>query len=122
VADGQEVEKGICSGEFFVLIVDKQRIRPHVLRSILASDFVLDIVKKYQSGTALPRLHQNDFLDIPIPIPPMDIQVQIEHFLLKANEYRRRLTAELESLPGATMRQLVNTLKTGISLPDEISF
>lgn len=122
IADCQEVHEGICSAEFFVLIVNKQRIRPHVLRSILASDYILNIVKKYQSGMALPRLHKSDFLDITIPVPPMDMQAEIEDFLLKANEYRRRLAAELELLPTLTMNKLVNTLKTGNSLLKDDEF
>ena len=113
LADGQGVEIGICSGEFFVLVADKQKFRPYVLRSILASNYVLDFVKKYQSGMALPRLHKNDFFDIKIPVPPLDIQAEVEDFLIKANTRRRHLMAELEELPHSTMIKLVTTLQKG---------
>lgn len=114
VAHG-EIEEGISSSEFFVLIPNTEKILPNLLRNILASRYVLNVVEKCQTGAALPRLQLEDLLEIKIPLPPMEIQLELENFLINENLTRRKLAQELDNLPKMTMDKLINALENGES-------
>lgn len=111
VASPFTLAEGICSTEFLVLKAEVNIVRPLYLRTILASNLVLDVVKNYQSGTALPRLHKNDLLSVKIPVPPLEVQIEIEQLLVQSTEHRRKLTHELEELPQRTMAQVTTLLQ-----------
>jgi len=76
--------EGICSTEFFVLVRKTDGILPNYLRYILTSDFVLGKVKILTSGAALPRIQIKDFLNVEIPLPPIEIQQQYDNFIKEA--------------------------------------
>ena len=44
---------------------------------ILSSDIVQEQVKKYITGTGLPRINADDFLHVQIPNPPAEVQKQL---------------------------------------------
>lgn len=93
------LKEGICSTEFFVLVRKTNQILPNYLRYILTSDFVLEKVKILTSGAALPRIQIKDFLNIEIPVPPIDIQEQYETFIKKAFEKHFNLFNSLNEFP-----------------------
>lgn len=70
----REVSEGTCSTEFYVLKVNKNVVKPILLRALLASEFVLKFTARFQSGAALPRISKKDFFSLPIPLPPMEHQ------------------------------------------------
>jgi len=93
------LEEGICSPEFFVLVRRNQQVLPNYLRYILTSDFVLERVKILTSGAALPRIQIKDFLNIEIPLPPVDVQQQYDSFIHKAFEKHYNLFNSLNEFP-----------------------
>lgn len=112
VADGTVLE-GICSGEFYVLIPNVQRILPQFARSLLASRYVQDVVKSMTSGSALPRLALEDLLEIEIPLPTIEVQKEYEELLVSQNAKRRLLMAELREGPAADLEAVVSALEEG---------
>jgi len=112
VADGKVCD-GICSGEFYVLEVDYRRIRPYLLRHILASEYVVDVVARFQSGAALPRVPLKDLLSIRVPVPPLERQNAIESYLRDSDDLRRRLRQTVESMPQIVSRGLHDFVRTG---------
>lgn len=107
------VSSGICSGEFYVLIPKLDMILPNFLRSVLASHYVQQYVQKWQTGSALPRLQLHNFMEIEIPLPPINIQIKYEKFLIETNFYRRQLAAELAELPQRTLDAIVHSIESG---------
>ncbi|WP_186319373.1 restriction endonuclease subunit S [Bacillus tropicus] len=100
LADNNSVlSKGICSGEFHVLIPDTFKILPNYLRTILSSKYIQSYVKFMQTGSALPRLSLKDLYQIEIPVPPMSIQQELENKLIIQSNKIKKLRAELASLP-----------------------
>lgn len=96
--------EGVCSGEFYVLISETDRIRPRFLRAILASGYVQTFVCNWQTGSALPRLQLDDLLNLEIPVPPLDMQDQFVEMLRRTEIERRsakQLTKHLASQPMA---------------------
>ena len=72
-----ETEKNIvCSTEFFVFSL-KPGVNAAFFECILSSDIVQEQVKKYITGTGLPRISADDFLHVQIPNPPATVQKQL---------------------------------------------
>jgi restriction endonuclease S subunit len=95
----EPLPEGICSGEFFVLIADTLRIRPHFARMLLASRYVHDAIAGMTTGTALPRLHLSDLLAIEVPLAPVAEQLVIESHLNAQQTRREQLRHELTRGP-----------------------
>lgn len=112
VADG-ELAEGICSGEFFVLNPDKKKVKSRFLRSLLASKYVQQAVSNRRTGSALPRLPIQDLLELEVPVPPLEIQSELEKFIVQEDERRRRLVAELSQLPERMIGAVTGVLESG---------
>ena len=93
------VHTGICSGEFFVLTPNPDRVRTLFLRELLASGELQDRVTHMQFGSALPRLGLADLLAIEVPIPPLELQEEVEERLLKARSQLAECMAAAHELP-----------------------
>lgn len=113
VAD-ESLPEGICSGEFYVLIPDQKRIRPHFARALLASCYVQEVVGPMTTGSALPRLQIEDLLAIEIPLPPLKEQSQVEELLLEQQLRRLVIARELSIRPSDTLNALVAMLEDGV--------
>lgn len=60
--------------ETFFFQSNKEIIEESYLLKTLVSDYVISQVKAYSIGTTIKRLSKNDFLNLVIPVPPLDIQ------------------------------------------------
>ncbi|MHC5597015.1 MAG: restriction endonuclease subunit S [Nostoc sp.] len=109
----EPASNGICSGEFYVLTPNLDKVLPNFLRSTLASQYVQQYVQNLQTGSALPRLQLQDLLEIEIPLPPIEIQQDYEEFLIHKNSYRRKLSIELSELPQRIVDAVVHALEYG---------
>lgn len=94
-----DIHSGICSGEFFVLNVREELVKPRVLREILASEFVLEQVIRFIAGAALPRVSIADLATIEVPLPPFEVQKTLEKRLLELDVRRKKLKQELSGMP-----------------------
>lgn len=112
VADGL-VSQGICSGEFYVLSPDVKRTLPNLVRALLASRYVQDVVKSLTTGSALPRLALKDLLAIEVPLPPLGVQQQFEELLVGQNSKRQQIKADLRDGPAADIAAIVAALEEG---------
>jgi hypothetical protein len=110
------VHTGICSAEFLVLVPDTARVRPLFLRALLSSGEVQGEVAKMQLGSALPRLHLKDLLAMRLPLPPLDVQAEIEASLRAARRSLQHHQAAAAHIPVATRASLEHTLRTGAPL------
>lgn len=108
-----DVSQGICSGEFYVLIPNRKYVIPRVLRFILASEFILSNITKFQSGAALPRVPLKDLLNIKIPLPPIEEQMQMDLYLNDYNIKRLNLKRELEEMPTEVSGLFLKCFKKG---------
>ncbi len=113
LAEGAQVDGGLCSGELLVLEARQERVLPRVLRQLLASPFVREQAVRLQSGAALPRVSAADLLDIEVPLPPLDEQRMLDRTLAEADVRRRALREELAEQPHRTMREFLAALSRG---------
>lgn len=108
-----EIETGICSGEFHVLVPDYAKVQPYYLRAVLSSEYIQKYVKSMQTGSALPRLGLKDLLEMEIPLPPYEVQHELEGFLFENTSRLVKLRKELNTLPEKIITNVENILKTG---------
>jgi hypothetical protein len=112
LAQGQ-VTKGLCSGEFIVLVPHKDYILPRYLRHALASAFVTQFAVKFKVGASLPRMATADLLGIEIPVPPLNIQATMVRQLAKIDAEIADLRAKLEALPQRETAAFVSAISSG---------
>ena len=113
LAEG-EVEDGICSTEFVVLIALEGVLIPRFLRHVLASSFVTDHIGRFRGGAALPRVNTSDLLSISIPVPPLEVQHRMAEQLQALEEELAGLRRRVEALPGLMSEALSQALVAGI--------
>ena len=92
--DALDDEFGVCSNEFIVLTPNLELVEPLYLRTILSTSEVQEVIKKYQSGSTLPRIYADDLLDIDILLPSMSEQKKIvDRMADLTNEYTKASSA-----------------------------
>jgi restriction endonuclease S subunit len=112
------VASGICSGEFYVLTPNIDKILPNLLRSTLSSHHVQKYVTNLQTGSALPRLYLDDLMKIYIPYPPMNVQEHIEDFLIRENENRLQLARKLADMPYRIEQSFLHLIEGQTNIED----
>jgi Type I restriction modification DNA specificity domain len=112
LAEG-EIQEGICSTEFVVLIASEGILVPRFLRHVLASSFVTDHIGRFRGGAALPRINTADLLSISIPLPPLDVQQRMAEQLRVLEEELVELRSRVETLPGLMSESLNQALIVG---------
>ena len=117
LASDDQVASGICSGEFYVLVPDPSVVLPNFLRAMLTSRHVQRHVRYRQTGSALPRLQLGELLSIQIPVPPLAIQAAYEEYIVAEDSRRRRLTAEVASIPQRVLDTITKALESGEHSP-----
>ena len=114
---GPNMSEGICSTEFYVLTPKPDRVLPYFLRYILSSDYVLEKVKVLISGSALPRIQLEDFLNIEIPLPALEQQAVLDEFLKNAAEEYKRAWFRYQNMPQIVLNELKSALENGHAAP-----
>jgi restriction endonuclease S subunit len=102
---------GICSTDILVLKAKKIVVKKYLYYYLL-SRYVVDKTTELMSGTNLPRIRKNDFMNLKIPIPPLVTQKNIINkldqikssvdFIIKQQETRDEL---LEKLPQSILQK-----------------
>lgn len=109
------VTEGLCSGEFFVFVPNREIINPVVLRYLLASDYVQRHATRFQIGTALPRMNLDDLLEIKVPVPPLPLQEKYAKTLLARFTHLVEVKREADTLPLRIASSFLAALETGSS-------
>jgi type I restriction-modification system DNA methylase subunit len=69
---------GVCSSDIYPLKVKEDLILPKYLSIILQSRFFAKKTESYQEGrSGMPKINQDQLVQIKIPLPPLEIQRQI---------------------------------------------
>lgn len=75
------IEEGICSTEFVVLKVNKNKFSPPALWVYLVSKYAYDQVRFIGIGSTRPRANPDDILNIRVPLLPRDLQQRIDNLV-----------------------------------------
>ncbi len=66
----------VCSSEFFVFSI-KKTINPYYFKFYISSNSVQKQIENLFQGARMPRINENTFKSIKIPLPPIEVQNEI---------------------------------------------
>ena len=84
----------VCSSEFFVF--DIKNINRMYFMEILSSVIIQEQLSPLYSGARMPRINENDFLGLRIPLPSAQRQQEIVDFI---SEIRKKMSALQLKIP-----------------------
>jgi restriction endonuclease S subunit len=85
----------ICSSEFFVFAI-KNEINKEYFKYILGSQIIQNQITDNTTGARMPRINEDVFLSLKIPIPPKGIQSKIVQHINKIKSEIKKLKKESE--------------------------
>ena len=87
----------VCSSEFFVFSI-KSTINPYYFKYYLASSAVQQQIANAYRGARMPRINEETFKAIEVPIPPIDIQNSIVEHIKEQKEQIKQMKQQAEKL------------------------
>ena len=93
----------VCSSELFVFRI-KDSINTRFFEVVLGSDIVQEQIADLTSGARMPRITEEVFMNIQIPIPPLDIQKSLADKIDK-------ITDEIKELRNSSLQKRTVALR-----------
>ena len=86
----------ICSSEFFVF--NTKNIMKDYFLEILSSNIIQNQIHYLYSGARMPRINENDFKSLLIPIPKIETQETIVNHIVELKAHIKTLNQKAETL------------------------
>ena len=99
---GMNVTRGIA-----VIRYDETKINPIYLNSYLRSEKSQQYIQEHTKGIALKQINIADLKELPVMLPPIEIQQMIAAFMQQTDKSKFELTQALEAL-NATYKKLIS--------------
>lgn len=109
----EQLYEGICSTELFVLIPKKGVVTADLLRVIITSEYVVEMAGSLTAGAALPRIQLDDFMDIKVPCPTLDVVQELTVFINEVEKQWTITRANSETVPAAVHSAIWESLVGG---------
>ena len=93
----------VCSSELFVFRI-KDSINTRFFEVVLGSDIIQEQIADLTSGARMPRITEEVFMNIQIPIPPLDVQKNLADQIDK-------ITDEIKELRNSALQKRTIALK-----------
>ncbi len=93
----------VCSSELFVFRI-KDSINTRFFEVVLGSDIVQEQIADLTSGARMPRITEEVFMNIQIPIPPLDVQKDLADQIDK-------ITNDIKELRNSALQKQTIALK-----------
>lgn len=98
-----DLEDIVCSSELFVFKISES-INPRFFELVLGSNIVQEQIADLTSGARMPRITEDVFMNIQIPIPPLDVQKNLADQIDK-------ITEEIKELRNSALQKRTDALK-----------
>lgn len=93
----------VCSSELFVFRI-KDSINTRFFEVVLGSDIIQEQIADLTSGARMPRITEEVFMNIQIPIPPLDVQKDLADQIDK-------ITNEIKELRNSALQKRIIVFK-----------
>ena len=94
----KEIEQAVLSS-IAILRPNKEIVNPHYLRNYMMSKEIVDLVgNKYVSGAALKRVILKGIRQIPVMVPPIELQNEFELFVKQIDKLKFEMEKSLKEL------------------------
>ena len=91
-------EDGYVGSGAFCILQENGTVNKETLFSYLRSELFLTWSLKPSAGTTYPTLNDNDILDFPMPLPPLNVQEKIAHEVRNRKSEAIRLKQEADAI------------------------
>jgi len=92
----EKYENIICSSEFFVFDTN-ERIEKEYFISVLGSSIIQKQIENNSSGARMPRINEETFANLEIPIPNRNVQINIINQIRKLKDEIKKLREDAEN-------------------------
>lgn len=99
----------ICSSEFFVFDI-KENINTNYFKYVLASYIVQKQIVDAMSGARMPRISEDIFRSIQIPLPPYDVQNKIVQHISSLREKQKTMREQAIQRRSQSIQQFEQTI------------
>ena len=89
-------EFGYGTTELIPLLPDKAKLTRSYLAYLLRSDSFVSKFSSAVAGTKMPRVSMGEFWKFEVPIPPIDLQLEFDHFIEQVDKSKFELQKHLE--------------------------
>lgn len=89
----ENLENIICSSEFFVFKI-KRNINNLYFKYLISSNFIQKQIENKVSGARMPRLNEDDFIQLKIPLPPLEVQNEIVNHINQIKSQTKELRSK----------------------------
>ena len=93
----EEYDDIVCSSEF-LCFSPKKELNKSYFKFILSSYIIQEQIADTMTGARMPRIDENIFKNIVVPIPPISVQDSISAYLIEKDEEAYRLKCESKKL------------------------
>lgn len=107
--DSERQEEIICSSEFFVFDI-KDDINSQYFKYVLASYIVQKQIVDAMSGARMPRISENTFRNIQIPLPSLDVQSEIVQQISLLREKQKTMIEQAQERRLQATQQFEQTI------------
>lgn len=107
--DSEQPEEIICSSEFFVFDI-KDNINTNYFKYVLASYIVQKQIVDAMSGARMPRISEDTFRNIQIPLPPLDLQNEIVEHITLLREKQKTMIEQAKERRKQAAQQFEQTI------------
>ena len=104
-------DKCFYAGYLIRFVVDTEKILPDYVYILTKLSPYADWVKVTQRVTGQPNINAEEYSNLPIPVPPTDVQQDILKIYINAIERRRKKLLDAQHLLNGIDDYLINTLK-----------
>ena len=96
VAMNPDNEKILANGNLYIVEIDEEKARPMYIKAFFESEKGIAALNRIAVGTAIPNISLETLKKLIIPLPPLDIQLQIEEKYLERMDEVKLLKLKLE--------------------------
>lgn len=107
--NNSDMDNVVCSSEFFCF-KPKDFVDEDYFKIILSSYVIQDQISELVSGARMPRLNEESFKQVVIPIPPRAIQEEIAANVVKIKSRIRKQRKIAEELIGSATEKFEQTI------------
>ncbi len=104
---------GVCTPEILVLRPNPSLVLPLFLHSVVSSEPVLERCIALSAGTRMPRTKANDLAEIPVLLPPLDVQNRVVDLIVSVDSYIDALRVQAAAARAARASFLNELLNAG---------
>jgi len=103
---------GVCTPEILVLRPNPSLVLPLFLHSVVSSEPVIERCIAMSAGTRMPRTKANDLAEIPVLLPPLDVQNRVVDLIESMDSYIDALRTQADAARTARTSLLHELLYT----------